>query len=514
MRVTLALIILLLSIPAVGEEVLWRGLGPEPGSLDPQQAQGLAALNVIRDLNEGLVTLDAAARIQPGLASHWVVEDDGRRYIFYLRPGLTWNNGQALSASDFVRGLRYAVDPANSAPFASLLDPIRNAVAIRRGELPVTSLGIRVINAQRLAIELNHPSPVLLDVLSHPVSYPRHQGKHQDSISNGPFMLNRWEPQSLLELVKNPRYHSANQVALDRVQWWVTEDQSSELSRYRAGELHITETIPAGRFHWLRENMGEHLHVSSYLGTFYLAFNLTRPPFSGDVKIRQALNLAVDRDTLVRVVTGAGEKPAFGLVAEGLEKYSYPQFAAPIMDQEERMALARALYRQAGFSKENPLRITLRYNTSTAQRRLAAAVSAMWRQYLGVITELYNEEWKVFLHNRKNKVNTQVVRGGWIADMADPISFLEPFLSDSSLNYTGYNDAVFDQLLVNANAAPTEQIRMDYLGRAEAHLLDDQPIIPLYYYVSRHLVNPRVKGFIDNVMDIHLSRYLSLAGQQ
>ena len=183
------------------------------------------------------------------------------------------------------------------------------------------------------------------------------------------------------------------------------------------------------------------------------------------------------------------------------------------MTQEERLGLAKALYRQSGFSAENPLRLTLRYNTSTLQRRIAAAVGAMWREYLGVVTELYNEEWKVFINSRKQRRNTEIVRGGWIADLADKVSFLEPFASDSHFNYTGFSDQQFDQWLRRAANAKNPFQRGDALTRAEARLLSQQAIIPIYYYVSRHLVSPKVQGFVDNVMDIHLSRYLSVAGQ-
>ena len=509
---TLIISLIVLMPLSVTAEPLIRGLGPEPATLDPQAAQGLAALNVLRDLHEGLTTLDASGQIVPGLARDWSQQQDGLRYVFRLRSNLRWSDGSRLSASDFVRGLRHAVDPANAAPYGGLLTPIRNAAAIRAGELPVTSLGVKALDAEQLQIDLARPSPLLLQILAHPVSAPRPRSS-DTPVYSGPYQLQRRILQGQLELQRNPHYYAAASVAMEQIHWLVTEEPASELSLFRAGEIHITETIPPGRYRWLQQNLPESLRVSPYLGTFFLAFNLEREPFANNLRLRQALSLVIDRATLTRVVTAAGEQPAYALVAPGLDDYPYPQLSSTAMSQEERLGLAKVLYRQAGDSEERPLKITLRYNTSTAQRRLAAAVSTMWQQYLGVATELINEEWKVFIVNRRQQVNTQIVRGGWIADIADPLSFLEPFSSDSSFNYTGYADENYQKLLKAAETAGSPDQRMRQLARAEARLMSQQPIIPLYYYVSRHLVQPRVRGYVDNPMDIHLSRYLSLAEQ-
>lgn len=486
-----------------------RGLGPEPDSLDPHNAEGLSALNVARDLYEGLTTLDAKGQIQGGVAQEWMVHDGGYRYEFILRKEARWSDGSEVTASDFVRGLRHALNPSTTAPYAGLLDIIHNARGVRRGELPESSLGVKALGLKRLQIVLETPSALLLPVLTHPVSYPRQ--KSFGRAYNGAFVMAERVAQSHLLLKPNPHFHSASSVRLDELVWVVSEDNNSELSRYRAGELHITETIPVGRYSWLKKNLNDDLQVSPYLGTYYLAFNLRHPNFKDQLKLRRALSLAIDRETLTRVVTASGEQPAFGLVAPGLEDYAYPEQVEQTMTQQERLGLAQALYRQSGYGEDNPLRISLRYNTSTLQRRIAAAVSAMWREYLGVVTELHNEEWKVFINSRRQGSNTQVVRGGWIADLADPVSFLEPFAADSSLNYTGFNDTQFEQWLRRAANAENPFQRGDALRRAEARLLSQQPIIPLYYYVSRHLVKPGVRGYVDNVMDIHLSRYLSVA---
>jgi len=492
------------------EAALVRGLGPEPDSLDPQLARGLAALNVLRDLYEGLVTLDAAGRVVPGWASSWQRSDNGRRYDFVLRPGAQWSDGQPLGAEDFARGLRFALTAANGAPFAGLLAPIRNADRVLSGQLPPARLGIEAANG-RLTITLAAPAPWLLYVLAHPVSAPRRAGDETPSrrATSGAYRQREVRPQSAIVLERNPHHYAAADSAFDTVVWTVSEDPASELARYRSGAIDITETIPPGQFAWLKEHYPEDLRSAPYLGTYYLTYNLTRPPFKDNLALRSALSLAIDRDTLVRIVTGAGEIPAYTLVAPGLDDYPYPASSTALMSRAERLVLARTLYQQAGYSDERPLTVELRYNTSLQQRRIVSAIGAMWREYLGVVTRLHNEEWKVFVVNRRARRITEVVRGGWIADLPDALSFLEPFTAQSNSNDSGYADPEFEALLARAAASEDPAGRRLWLARSEHHLLAAQPIIPLYHYVSRHLVRPGIAGFVDNPLDLHLSRYLS-----
>jgi len=271
----------------------------------------------------------------------------------------------------------------------------------------------------------------------------------------------------------------------------------------------MTETIPAGRHDWLQTYMGEELKVSPYIGSFWLGLNLSKQPFSDNRKLRRALSLAVDRKIIARLVVGAGELPAWSVVPPGISGYSPQAFEGSELDQEARQQEAKKLYAEAGYSAKNPLLVELRFNTSSQHRKIALAVSSMWRQVLGVNTELINEEWKVFVNNRRQGVLTQVFRGGWIADYADPTSFLDLFRSDNDLNTTFYNNELFDRLMDQATVLQGDE-RMQRLQRAEAQLMKDMPAIPLYFYVSRHLLKSTVSGYQPNVRDIHLSRYLGV----
>lgn len=522
-RVAIAALLLLLAAAAPNlrsepagqapaERILNRGLGPEPDSLHIHQAQGLAAINLLRDLREGLVTFDAAGEPAPGQAAAWAVSQDGRRYRFTLRQDARWSNGDPVTAADFVRAWRRAFTPETLAATAGLLKDVRNATDILEGNLPAIALGIRADGAGVVEVELNGPAPWILEILAHPVAFPLHPEGLDDPRAapvNGPFVLERWIPRASIQLRRNPQHYAAAGIGLDGVDYFAIEEPAAELARYRAGELHITETIPPGRHAWLRDNLGGELRVHPYLGSFWLGYNLRHAQLGRSRELRQALALAIDRRIVAETVLGAGDLPGWSVVPPGLSGYRPAAMPTSVLSQAQREDEARRLFRASGAARDEPLRLELRYNTSTVHRRVAVAVAAMWKQVLGVHTDLVNEEWKVFVNNRGMGVVTEVFRGGWIADYGDPSSFLDLFIGGSSLNHTFYANLRFDELMAAAGAASGAR-RMELLQRAEAQLIQDMPVIPLYYYVSRHLVSPAVRGFENNVRDIHLSRYLGL----
>ncbi|NNE04669.1 MAG: peptide ABC transporter substrate-binding protein [Xanthomonadales bacterium] len=510
MRCTTVLLIFMVSVVSVEAQVLRRGIGPEPDSLHIHQAQGLSAIHLLRETREGLLTFDAQGEPVAGVAQSWKVSDDGLTWTFILREDARWSNGDAVTAAHFVAGWRRAVDPQSQARTANLLSPVEGAQQVMSGEQDPESLGISALDPQTVQVRLQRATPWFEEILAHPVTYPMHELGSEDARQapvNGAFFISDTTPHAQISLRPNPYFHSRDSLALDAVELYPIEDPSAELSRYRAGELHITETIPPGRFEWLADHHGDALRVSPYLGSFWLGINLSRAPFRDNPDLRRALSLAIDRDVLVRVITGAGELPAWGIVPPGL---GGSHWTFDFMGNADQRAIeARRLFKNAGFSRNNAPRIELRYNSSGQHRRMAVAVAAMWKQVLGVATTLINEEWKVFVNNRRQRVLTEVFRGGWIADYADPASFLDLFRSDEPLNWSAYANPDFDELMEQSTKLAGVE-RDIALMKAERLLMSDMPVIPLYYYVSRHLVAPGVKGFVDNVRDIHLSRYLDI----
>ena len=496
-----------------GAGALHRGLGPEPDSLDIHHAQGLAAIQVLRDLREGLVTFDAAGELVPGVAESWEVSADGLLYRFRLRQDARWSDGRPLTADHFVAAWRRALGSDQPARTASLLRDVAGVVPVMSGDAPSDELGIRAAAADLLEVRLERPVPWFLELMTHPVSFPLHPdamapGAPDGGPVNGPFVLNERVPNGHIRLLPNPHYHDTDSVRVRSVTWYPIEDATSELARFRAGELDVTETIPPGRYAWLADRLPEALRIHPYLGSFWLGLNLRQPELQRSADLRRALALAIDRDILVRHVLGAGEQPAYEIVPPSLLP---PEGNRPLLGdatQAERSALARELYRRSGAP--DGLLLELRYNSSSVHRRMAVAVAAMWKQVLGVNTDLVQEEWRVFVNNRRQGVVTEVFRGGWIADFADPVSFLDLFRSDNELNVTFYRSDEYDRLLAAAAGVDGPE-RLDRLRAAERRLLQDMPAIPLYHYVSRHLVQPWVSGWQDNVRDVHLSRWLGTA---
>jgi oligopeptide transport system substrate-binding protein len=505
--------------PARPTTQLERGNGPEPSTLDAHKCQEVACGNVLRDLYEGLVAEDAAGRLIPGMAERWTVSADGRLWTFHLRAGLRWSNGEPLDAPQIVASFRRAFAPQTAAPFAEQFDAVLNAAAVQAGEMPPMRLGIDAPDARTVRIRTTRAVglPALLTLpIAFPVYLPaveRHGNQHTRPgrlVSNGAYRLAAWTPQANLTVEKNPRFHAASAVRIARVRFHVTEDAAAELQRYAAGDLHITETLPPQPLPALRQRFGAQIRISPYIGAFWLGMNVVRPPLKDDPRLREALSLAVDRDRLTRSVTGFGETPAYGIVPPGLPGYAPAQLHWAGWDQARREARARALYRAAGYSETNPLTLELRYNTSTPHRRLTLAVAAMWRDTLGVRVRLRNEEWKVFVQNRRQRAITQVFRGGWIGDVADPRNFLAAFADDGALNWPGYDDARYRMLFAKADAARSERARNAWLRAAETRLLHGHALIPLYFYTSKHLVAPQVRGFEANPLDRHPSRWLAL----
>jgi oligopeptide transport system substrate-binding protein len=518
-----ALLVLSLLLPCTStwadDAVLDRGNGPEPTTLDAHRGSEVNAQNILLDLYEGLVTFAADGSIVPGMAERWDVSADGLTWTFLLRAGLRWSNGDVLDATQFVASMQRALDPDTAAPLATLFTSVRNAPEVMRGERPASALGVRAPDARTVVFELSQPA-ALLERLVLPVAAPvylpaitAHGAQHTRPgrlIGNGPYRLIEWTPQASLLLERNPHFHAASEVRIERVRFHATEDANTEQKRFVAGDLDFTEVVPPGRLDRLRARFGSRLRISPYLGSFFLGYNLRRAPFAAQPGLRRALALAIDRDLLTRYITGLGETPAYSLVPPALYGNAAVTPADAARTQAERVAEAQRLYADAGYSRTTPLELELRYNTSTPHRRLALAVAAMWREHLGVRTRLVNEEWKVFVQNRRGGRLTEVFRGGWIADVADPLAFLEAFDGPGPNNWSGYSDAGFSQLLAQARAEPDPARRLGQHAAAEARMLEAQPIVPIYFYVSKHLVRDEVEGFVANPLDRHPSRWMRL----
>jgi oligopeptide transport system substrate-binding protein len=498
------------------EQVVRRGNGEEPETLDPHLAQGVPASHILRDLFEGLTMESADGDIIPGAALRWNISRDARTYTFYLRRDLVWSNGDTLIADDFVYSLRRALNPKTASSAARTLLPVQNAREVLAGDLPIEDLGIALLDEFTLQITLTGPTPYFLGLLASPVAYPVNRknieafgnqfSRAGNLVSNGAYLLTKWTPRVSIELLKNPRFREADDTYIERVIYVPVEDQATEVKQFRAGELDWTNEVPNNQFRWLLQHYPDELVVSPWMGSYFFGFNLTQEPFIDNPSLRMALILSIDREIITEKVTQFGEKPSFALVPPGIDGYVpfSPEYAD--WSQEERGHEARRLYEQAGYSEEQPLRIEIRYNTSDNHKKIALAIASMWKQTLGVNATLVNEEFRVFLQNREQKVITQVFRSGWISDYNDPYSFLELFRSGHGRNDYGYSNPTFDALLDEAGLERVRARRERLMFEAERVLMSDHVIIPVYTYVTKRLVDPHLRGWHNNVMDHHPTR--------
>jgi oligopeptide transport system substrate-binding protein len=499
--------------------VLLRGNGPEPDSLDPQRARSNESHNVLRDLCEGLTSLAKDASPAPGVASEWNVSDDGKTYTFKLRPEARWSNGDRVVGADFVAALRRLVDPATASQYAQIIDTVVNAGDIISGKKPPDSLGVSAPDDGTVVIQLAAPAPYLPGLLTHPSACPVHRAtlaahpkeiaKPGVMVSNGAFALKEWVPGLHVLAVRNHYYWNDAATHLDAVKYLHISDENAELTRYRAGDLHMTAVVPRGQFDWIRANLAGELHISPQLTTYYYGYSLARPPFRDSPGLRRALSLVIDRQQLCDLVLRLGELPAYGWVPPGVDNYTSQSFDYADRPMPERIAEARKLYAAAGYSAAKPLRFELRFNAGEVHERLAVAIAAIWKEALGVEVRLQGVEFKSLLQDiDRNEVD--MFRSSWVGDYNDAYTFLQYLKSDFGINLPRYKNPAYDRLLTQAAAEADAAKRRGLLQQAEGVMLHDHALMPLYFYVSKHLVKPEVQGWYDNVMNVVYSKDLSL----
>ena len=498
------------------EVVLNVGNMGEPASIDPHFVSGTWENRIIGNMFLGLTTEGPDGKTIPGAAESWSISDNGLVYTFKIRDH-DWSDGTPVTANDFVFSMRRILLPETAAEYASLLYTIKGAEAINTGEAAPETLGVAAPDAKTLRITLSGPAPYFLGQLNHYTAFavPQHvvekYGKDWikpgNIVSNGPYMLAEWIPSTHVKLVKNPGFYDAANVQIDTVYLFPQEDRTAVQKRFRAGEVDVAYDFASDQIDWLRQNLPGETRIAPYLGVYYYPINTRKPPFDNR-DVRQALSMAVDRDAIVDKVLKTGEIAAYSFVPPGTLNYGDPSYASfKGMSQADRVAKAKALLAGAGFDAGNPLKLQLRYNTSENHKRIAVAVASMWKK-IGVETELFNSDVKVHYKDLQQGA-FDVARAGWVADYNDPQNFLYLLqTSTGPLNYGGYSVAKFDSLMDDAAMTADLDRRATLLGQAEAIAMEDQPVIPIYYYVSKNLVSKHVKGWVDTVNDIHRIRYL------
>jgi len=463
----------------------------------------------MQDLYEPLVAEAPNGDLMPGAAESWTLSEDGRVYTFNMRSDGRWSNGDPVTAHDWVFSLRRGVDPVTLSVYSGLLFPIKNAIAVNSGELPPEQLGVRAIDDLTLEITLENPTPYFLGSLNHAMAYAVHPPSVREYgdafarpgmlVSNGAYVLKDWVVQSHIELERNPLFRDDANTTINNVFYYPLENADAMFSRYRADELDFTNTVPLRQLDFIRKTMPDEYIQSVYLGTYYYGINTEHPDFAGKPGLRRALSMAIDRRIITEKISGGAAEPAWGWVPE-VAGYTQQEPEWKNWTLEERYAEARRLYAEAGYGPDNPLEIEILYNTSQDHKRIAITVGAMWKQVLGVETRLLNQEWKVFLQNR-TLGNMQVFRSGWIGDYNDANTFAELLHSENAQNDPRWSNAQYDALIEAAAAETDLEKRALLLQDAEQIVLEEAPVLPIYFYVSKRLVKPWVGGYVPNIMD-------------
>ncbi|MEZ2219930.1 peptide ABC transporter substrate-binding protein [Rhizobium sp. RCC_161_2] len=493
--------------------------GGDPTSLDPQKISGDWENRIDGDIFEGLVTEDPKDNPIPGQAASWTISPDQKVYTFKLRDGIKWSDGTPVTASDFVFSFQRLMDPKTAAQYAYLQYTILNAEKINKGEIKdLSQLGVKAIDDKTLEITLENPTPYFLNALMHYTAYPvpKHvveaKGdewvKIGNIVTNGPYKPTEWVPGSHVSMVKSDQYYGAKDIKIDNVNYYTLEDQAAALKRYRAGEFDILTSFPADQYEWIQKNLPGQAHVVPFLGTYYYVLNSTKPPFN-DKRVRQALSMAVNREVIGPKILGTGELPSYSWVPPGTANYGEPAYVSwKDEPYKQKVEEAKKLLKEAGFGPDHPLKAQLRYNTNDNHKRIAVAIAAMWKP-LGVEIELYNTETKVH-YDEMQRGEVQIGRAGWLADYNDPINFLNLLSTGVEMNYGRWSNKDYDALIKQGNEEIDLKKRAEIYKKAEQLALDDSAAIPIYYYVSQNIVAPKVEGFVDNIQDIHRTRWLSI----
>ncbi len=502
--------------------ILHYGNGAEPQGLDPHVVTGVPENHIVRALFEGLAVKNPETlEPEPGVAERWDISEDGTVYTFYLNPNARWSNGETMTASDYVWSWNRALHPDTGSLYAYMLYPIVNSEAYSKREITdFGEVGVKALDDHTLQVRLNAPTPYFLQLMDHYSTFAVHpetllkHGKMTDRftpwtrvgniVSNGPFTLEEWSLNRRIIIKKSEHYWDRDNVALNGVYFYPTENVISEERMFRAEQLHYTAVVPLDKIPDYRERPDSPYVQAAYLGTYYYLVNTERPPVD-NVLVRRALSYALDRDTLTRTVLQDTAIPAYSITPPDTLGYNPPQ----LFDYDP--AKARELLAEAGYPNgEGWPGLEIIYNTQEAHRKIAVAVQQMWKRELNIDITISNQEWKVYL-NSVSQREFQVARRGWIGDYVDANNFLDLFITDGGNNNTGYASDEFDDIILNlAPKAKTRDERYGLFYKAETIMMNEMPIIPIYTYTSKHLIHPSVEGIYPNLMDSLNLKYVKL----
>ena len=503
-------------------QILNKDNSSEPSSLDPSHCRDNIGANIIMDLFEGLVSDDPVGKIIPATASHWDISKDGLKYTFHLRKDAKWSDGKAVVANDFVYSFKRFVDPKTASEMAYLAEMIKNAKRINEGKLNTDLLGVKAVDPHTFEITLEEPTPYFLSVVSGINFVPLRKDiieKFQmawtqpgNLVGNGAYKLTSWKIGDKSTLEINPNYWDAKNTVIKKVNYVVAQDKTASYRMYESGQLDWTYGIPPGQYQSLSKKYPKELRSAPDLSSSYLSFNNTKPPFNNK-KLREALSIVINRENFTKFVTGRNEKPLYDIVPFGVDNYTpyVPNWS--LLSEKELIAKAEKLYKEAGYSRDNPAVIKFSHATNETDRKYATALASIWEKALGVKTEIISEEWKVhlsYLTEKKYEVTMQL----WKADYNDAQNFIALLQSGNMQNISGYSNKKYDELLYKSSKELNPSKRKAILLDASKIAMDDYSVAPLYSNKTYRLIKSYVQGVtFSSPLDNYRTKDLYIVSQ-
>ena len=494
---------------AAGTKEIVYNLGADSRTIDPVLNYASDGAIVIMNTFDGLVRVGIDDKAESACASHWEVSEDGMTWIFHLRDNLKWSDGKKLTAQHFKDGFIRLINSETGSPYASYGFFIKNAEKFYNGQAKLEDVGINAPDEKTLIITLEYKNPLMLDYMAFPTFVPARMdiiNEYQNAwaagpetyISNGAFILESWKhgDGGEMTLIKNPNYWDADNVKVDRLRFVFINDSNTSLAAFRAGKLDLTSGVPIQMLPLLIKR-GE-INPEPALGVAYCDFNVNKKPFD-DVRVRKAFTLAIDRKIITDKILMSGQRPATGFVCDLVpgttSEKDFRTEGGEFLPEHADIEQARKLLAEAGYQDgKNFPKVSYKYNSNPGNKIIAEVLQGMWKKNLGIEVELLNEEWKVFLETRR-KHEFDIARSAWMLDFCDAANLLETLISNSPQNDTGYNNPEFDETMKNAVVEMNNEKRINFLHKAEEILMNDMPVLPIYFYSSGMLESKRVKNF-------------------
>jgi oligopeptide transport system substrate-binding protein len=506
--------------------MLRQDVGSEAPTLDPQLVEDTASNRISYDLFAGLLDFDQQNNPIPGMASSWQISQDGKIYTFDLRKDLKFSNGSPITAADFVYSWQRLVNPQTASPYNFLLTSIKNASAIIQNKLPASELGVRATDNYTFVVELAYPDSLFLqEILTINAAVVSKKaiekyGKAWTSpgkiITSGAYMLKEHVVNGYILVVKNPYYYDAKNVAIDQVKYLPYEDKNTTIPSYKSGGLDITwQSIPVDQYDEIKKQYSSQVHTVLQEAVYYYDFNMKDAKFADNINLRKALSMAVDRKALSDEVLKQKQPPLYSVVTATIENGAYKSIVYDwaTWPRAKQIEKAKEYMAKAGYNQQNPLTVEISYNTNDLHKRVALAVSAMWKSVFGstIKVSLQNGEWKTFIQSR-HKGDYEVARDGWVADYNGVTSYTNLYYCGNEQNNAHYCNSKFNELVDKAAIEMNPELRIKYLQQALQYPLDDYATIPLFQYSYQQLIKPHVKGYNpdNNYLEHIQTKWMSL----